>query len=453
MKSFLILTTLALLLAGCITPAASTQHGSKLTPTVTPLPLEPVSTTTGRLAEAANHFGFDLLQQLSGLHNPEPNTKATTKNPLVSPLPSPQAVSISPLATPAAAVPRENIFLSPLSLALALQMTYNGAGGETAAEMARVLHIAALDLGQANPAAKELQDNLRAAQGVELAIGNSLWLKQGWELNPEFAQRNRTYFDASLEVLDFSSPEALDRINGWAAEATRGKIDKVLDEIDDEILFLLNAVYFKGDWQSAFDPERTRPWTFHRADGTTKEIPMMLQSETFPFLVEDGFQAVALPYQGDRVRMLVFLPDEDKNLNAVLTQLTPENWQTWTAGFQSREIFMGLPRFQMKFSRELNRNLEALGMTTAFDPVQANFLGMLPESPRPSVNLYLSLVKHDAVVEVNEEGTVAAAVSTVGVPTSAPPEFIVDRPFFFAIWDSHTGAILFMGAAVDPEAL
>ena len=440
-----LLIVLTLLLTSCATSMTPTPSGSPPAPMVRAAPPIPLSTTAGQLADATNRFGFDLLQQLSGLRNSGSVDETTP----------PLSQAVSPLATPEpAAAPNENIFLSPLSLSLALQMTYNGAAGETAAEMARLLHIADTDSALVNQAAQELQDNLRAAQGVELSIGNSLWLRQDWTLNPEFVEQNRTAYNATLEVLDFDSPEAVTRINQWAKEATRGKIDKVLEEIEDEVLFLLDAVYFKGDWLEAFDPARTQPFPFHRADGTTKEIPMMLQSESFPFLAGDGFQAVALPYQGERVRMLVFLPDGDRDLNNFLGQLTLENWQTWTTEFQEQEVFVGLPRFKVTFSRKLNEDLESLGMTTAFDPDQANLLRMLPEALRSDISLYLSFVKHDAVVEVNEEGTVAAAVSTVGAAAaSAPPSFIVDRPFFFAIWDSHTGAILFLGAVVDPEPL
>jgi len=424
--------------------ATSTTRNAVDIPLTPPLPPVPISPAAGDLAEAANRFGFDLMQEMAGIRHSPSETET---------IPS-SAQSVSPLATPEPSpAPDTNLLFSPLSLSLVLGMTYNGADGETAAEMAQVLHIEEMEAGLVNQATKELQDNLRAAQGVELSIGNSLWLRQDWTLDSEYVEQNRTAYDATLEVLDFDSPEAVTRINQWAEEATQGKIDTVLDRIEDEVLFLLNAVYFKGNWLDAFNPARTQPFPFHRADGTTKEIPMMQQSGTFPFLAGDGFQAVALPYQGERVRMLVFLPDADRDLNSFLGQLTLENWQVWTAEFQEQEIFVGLPSFKVKFTRELNDDLESLGMATAFDD-RANLLRMLPTEIRDGIRLYLSFVKHDAIVEVNEEGTIAAAVSTVGAsPSSGPPSFIVDRPFFFAIWDSHTGAILFLGAVVDPEPL
>ncbi len=447
------------LLAGCGGPTTPTPAPSRPTPSPTPTlpPPPPLSAAGRRLAEANNRFGFDLLRQVTGLGTVTRPTSARPQGQAtVSPLPAP-APGASPLPTPTRprASLEEDVFLSPLSIALALQMTYNGAGGATAAEMAQVLHIQEMSLDQVNQAARELQDNLRAVPGVELAIANSLWLRQGWRLDPDFVARNRTYYDAGLEVLDFADPAAVDRINGWIAQATRDKVRKLLDEIQDEVLFLVNAIYFKGDWLEAFDPARTRPWDFRRADGTVKSVPMMFQEGIFPALFTEEFAAVALPYQGERIQMLVFVPAEDSGLDRFLARLTPGAWDEWMGRFQPQEISVGIPRFKVEFQRELNADLQALGMETAFDPHRADFLPMVPQDlRRGGTALYISLVKHGAVVEVNEEGTVAAAATIVGVAAeSAPPSVVADRPFFVAIWDSHSQAILFMGAVVDPEPL
>lgn len=445
------LWTLALtaLLAGCLgaTPPTSTVSGPTPTPTPTLPPPPPLSQAGQELAQAHNRFGFDLLHQVSGLRE---EIQATSAEPVAQ-------ATVSPLPAPARpSAPAENIFFSPLSIALALEMTYNGAGGETAAEMARVLHLEGMTLDQVNQAAQELQDNLRAAAGVELAIANSLWLQQSWRFNPDFVARNRTYYDASVEEVDFRDPAAAERLNRWIAQATRDKIPQLVtpDDLQDVVLLLANAVYFKGAWLEAFDPERTRPWEFRLADGRIKEVPMMTQEEVFPALFTEDFAAVALPYQGERVEMLVFVPEERTALNDLLARLTPTTWEEWLAGFRPERVFVGLPRFKVEFERTLNEDLKALGMATAFDPVRANLLGMLPEDLRSTVQLYISLVKHGAVMEVNEEGTVAAAATVVGVAAeSAPPSIIADRPFFVAIRDRHSGAVLFMGAVVDPEPL
>ena len=447
------------LLAGCSDPTMPAPGPSGPGPSPTPSlpPPPPLSAAGRRLAEANNRFGFDLLHRMAGL-GPSLGPTGAALPPgqaTVSPLPSP-ARSVSPLPTPDPPSALEaNILFSPLSVALALQMTYNGAGQGTAAEMAQVLHIQGMPLEQMNQAARELQDSLRAAPGVELSIANSLWLRQGWRLDPDFVARNRAHYGAALEVLDFTDPAAVDRINGWIAQATQDRIRKLLDEIRDEILFLVNAIYFKGNWLEAFDPARTQPWDFRRADGTVKSVAMMVQEGTFPALFTEEFAAVALAYQGERIQMLVFVPTEGSDLDTFLARLTPTSWEEWIGRLRPQEVFVGLPRFKVEFRRRLNADLQALGMESAFHPRQAHFLAMLPEDLRQEGNnLYISLVEHGAVLEVNEEGTVAAAATVVGVAAeSASLSVVADRPFFLAIWDSYSQAILFMGAVVDPEPL
>ena len=225
------------------------------------------------------------------------------------------------------------------------------------------------------------------------------------------------------------------------------------DQINpDDVLFLINVIYFKGQWQFEFKKENTKPDVFTLAGGEQKRVSMMSQSRNFSYYKGRGFQSVALPYGKGGVSMLVFLPDEMKSLREFERDLTPENWDGWMKSFRSTQGTLMLPRFKVEWESKLNDALMALGMEEAFDPQRANFSQMA--KPNSGNAFYISSVRHKAVCEVNEEGTVAAAVTsvTMGVTSAPPPPFSmkVDRPFFFAIRDNQTGVILFMGSVTSP---
>jgi serpin B len=374
----------------------------------TPIPL---TEAAAQLAQANNVFGFDLLAELY------------------------------------AETPEENLFFSPLSLALALQMVYNGASAEIQDEAAAVLHLPSPSVDDLNEANRVLQGNLRGAEEIELLIANSIWLNSllGAELIEEFAQNMQQGYDAEVAELDFADPEAVNVINGWVDEQTKGEITKVLDETDpNTALWLLNAIYFKGDWQEQFDPQFTREEPFTLADGTQKNFPLMHQSGNFPYYRGENFDLAALPYgEEGRMQMVVLLPDEGTPLDALLADLTMESWQQWVEGLQPQQLSVGLPRFGVEYTNNtLVETLAQLGLPTA------GYTGV-----SESTTGDISQVIHKAIVKVNEEGTVAAAVSGGAMPASMPPSFVVNRPFFLTIQDSETGAILFMGAIYDPEPL
>lgn len=347
--------------------------------------------------------------------------------------------------------PTGNIFISPLSVAIALTMTYNGAGGETKEAMAKVLGVEGMDLNQVNEANLELRRMLENIDpNVELLISNSLWARKGIGFKDDFLDRNRRFFEAKIEELDFLDPNAPSIINKWVESSTKGKIEKIIDRIDPyTVMFLINALYFKGIWKFKFDKEKTKDMPFHTIEGEKKMVPMMTQSGKFQYLRGDGFQAINLPYGNGRVSMYIFLPDPDRNINLFLKELSPEKWEKWLEGFKEEEGDIFIPRFKLEYEKVLNDALKALGMEVAFDPDRANFEGM--RTPPP--NLFIQEVKHKTVVEVNEEGTEAAAVTSVGIGITAVPQrftFVADRPFFFAICDNKTGAIIFMGVLKKP---
>ena len=342
--------------------------------------------------------------------------------------------------------PGGNIFISPLSISIALTMTYNGAAGETQRAMAKVLEIEGLDLDTVNLSNAALRESLENPDPkVEFSIANSIWSRQGIEFKPDFLARNREFFEAEIASLDFGSPQAAATINKWVDRNTNGKIEKIVDRIDPQtLLFLINAIYFKGNWQDEFDKAMTRPGIFYLPNGNEKQVQMMRQEGVYPYFRGERFEATSLPYGDGRMSMYIFLPNRDSNLNEFLGDLNAENWASWLSQFSPgrEDSTMMLPRFKLEYEVKLNDALEALGMGIAFGG-GADFSGMGP-------NLFISEVRHKTFVEVNEEGTEATAVTSVGGATSAPPVFRVDRPFFFAIYDNRTNAILFMGTVTEP---
>ena len=348
----------------------------------------------------------------------------------------------------------KNIFISPLSISIALAMTLNGASGETEQAMANTLQLQGLDTESINTGYAGLRQALQIADPkVILTIANSLWARQGVPFKQDFLQRNTEYFKATISTLNFTDPNTLTTINQWVNTNTNGKIEKILDEINpDTVLFLINAIYFKGTWQTEFDPSQTRNGTFHLGTDGEKRVPMMTRTGDYPYYEnhEEKFQAISLPYGDGRMSMYIFLPYRESDLNTFLNGLDPENWEHWISQFNEQEVFLSIPKFKLEYEKTLNNPLQSLGMGIAFAPGAADFSRMA-DLAALGKNLYIGEVLHKAVVEVNEEGTEAAAVTSVGIrATSAPPAFIANRPFFFAIHDNETKTVLFMGIVVDP---
>lgn len=348
----------------------------------------------------------------------------------------------------------QNIFISPLSISIALAMTLNGASGETEQAMANTLHLQGLGAEAINPGYAGLRQALQVADPkVILTIVNSLWARQDVPFKQDFLQRNTQFFGAEVSTLDFAAPNTLPTINQWVNTNTNGKITKILDEINpDMVLFLINAIYFKGTWQTEFDPSRTRDGIFYLATGDEKQIPMMTRTGDYPYYenYEAKFQAISLPYGDGRMSMYIFLPYPESDLNTFLDGLNTEHWERWVSQLREQEVFLSMPKFKLEYKKTLNNPLQSLGMGIAFAPGLADF-SQMADLEALGKNLHIGEVLHKAVVEVNEEGTEAAAVTSVGIrATSAPPAFMANRPFFFAIRDNETKTVLFMGTVVDP---
>jgi serpin B len=348
--------------------------------------------------------------------------------------------------------PDTNIFISPLSVSMALGMTYNGAAGETRTAMARALELSGLTIEEANQAYRSVIDLLSGLDPqVAFQIANSIWYRQGFTVEPAFLDVNQTFFDAEVAGLDFNSADAVRTINNWVDQKTNGKISKVIDSIDPlTMMYLINAIYFKGDWTYRFAEDGTHEDSFIRTPGVEVPCSMMSQEETtLPYYENESFQAVDLPYGDGDYAMAVFLPHLGISADSVVNMLTTDNWAHWQESFAEIDGSLYLPRFTLSYELMLNDVLTALGMGLAFDPMSADFSGINKDMP-----LYISSVLHKTFVEVNETGTTAAAVTvvTVGTTSTGPGGFVmhVSRPFVFVIHDKHSGTLLFMGKIVAP---
>jgi serpin B len=348
----------------------------------------------------------------------------------------------------------KNIFISPFSISVALAMTLNGAAGETEQAMTNTLQLHGLDSESINTGYAGLRQILLTSDPkVTLTIANSLWARQEFSFKPDFLQRNTQFFGAEISTLDFNDPSASKTINQWVDTNTNGKIQKIVgDQIDPiTVLFLINAIYFKGTWQKEFDPSKTREGPFHLANGDEKQVPMMRQQRWYPYYREENFQAISLAYGDGQMSMYIFLPDRESDLNIFLENLNAESWENWMSQFHEQDVSLVMPKFKLEYGKTLNDPLKALGMGVAFDPELADFSRM---ASLEFGNLYIEKVVHKTFVEVNEEGTEAAAATSVevGVKSVPPPpiSFSVDRPFFFAIRDNETKTVLFMGIVVEP---
>jgi serpin B len=310
-----------------------------------------------------------------------------------------------------------NLFLSPYSVHAALAMTADGANGPTRDEMVKVLHLppdpakalAAGDLGRYYAA---------GGTGYELSVANALWGQKGFPWRPEFLTRQRDRFGKEGVIKSNTT------------------------------MVLTNAIYFKGQWAEQFDKKQTRDAPFRLADGKTVTVPLMHRSSTYRYGWFDGVQVVELPYKGGDLSMVVVLPEKPDGLPAVEKQLTADQLAKWLAGLRKIEHFdVSLPRFKITWgSALLNEQLKALGMAAAFDGARADFTGMATAPPG-----WIDAVVHKAFVDVNEEGTEAAAATAVDIASSDPGEFRADRPFLFLIRDVKRGTILFLGRLTDPS--
>lgn len=344
----------------------------------------------------------------------------------------------------------DNIFISPYSVAMALGMLYNGADGSTREEMESMLELSGMTLQEVNESYRGLMEYLTHQDSkVALEIANSIWYRNGFPVKQSFVDANQDYFDALVRGLDFSATDAAETINAWVDEKTHGKIEEIVDDpiAGGVVMFLINAVYFKGSWKYEFNKERTRDALFSPGDGDAITCPTMSQEEEFRFAYTEDFQAIDLPYGDAGFTMTVFLPSNNSNVDALIGQLNEENWSLWMGLLLKTDVSFHFPKFKVEYKIKLNDVLKSLGMEEAFTE-GADFSEMCD-----GASPYVSEVRHKTYVDVDEEGTEAAAVTSITMDvSSAGLEMRVNRPFLFVIRESTSGAILFMGKIVDPTA-
>ncbi len=344
-----------------------------------------------------------------------------------------------------------NVLVSPLSVNMVLNMAWNGADGVTGSEMQQMLGNEGYTLDQINEYSKSLREALLSVDpSTELSIANSVWVAKNFSLKESFIKVNQDNYDAVVKEVDFSSPSALQEINTWCSERTKGKIPEVLDELSLYTkLALVNALYFKGQWRERFDVKSTIDEPFTNENGENSTVKMMAQESHYSYAENENWRCVSLPYGNKAFSMLVLLPNNEKNLSDVLPTLTADSWNGIVKMLSTRKILLKLPRFKAEYAYEMSKAiLPAMGMKQAFDPDKANF-SKICLGP-----LYISQVVHKTFVEVNEEGTEAAATTVASWElTSVGPEsaidFFVDQPFVYAICENSTGTILFIGMVVS----
>ena len=351
----------------------------------------------------------------------------------------------------------ENIMISPLSISVALAMAYNGADGDTKTEMENTLKLNGLTAEQINNSYKMLIAALQSLdEDVVFELANAIFYANGFQVEVPFLSTNKDYYDAKVESLNFSSPSSVKHINDWVAEKTHDKIEKIVESLSpDDRMVLLNAIYFNGIWSVKFDEDGTKMRNFNKKDGTLYEVPTMNKEDKLEYSFNSLFSAVKLPYGSGQYNMIVLLPETNKNSADIIDGLSADNWNEWMEDFKTEEhVVVSMPRFKFAFELKLNDVLKKMGMQKAFVSSQSDFTKITDDK-----TLYISSVVHKSFIDVNENGTEAAAVTSVTFSTTSAGSgdqiqkiyFTVDKPFVFAITEKDTDAILFLGEVQNPE--
>ena len=376
-----------------------------------------IETQISQVASASNSFGFNLFDQIQQQQ------------------------------------PKDNLLISPSSIAIALAMTRSGTNGSTQTELTDVLELGSLEPDAIDLSYRKLIETLKTADPkVTLAIANSLWINRDIDLKQKFIEGAKDLYQAQVSNLDFADSRSKQIINDWVAKNTNNKISEIVDRTSSEdALYLINAIYFKGIWSNKFDVNETTDRPFYRSPQSSQSIPMMSQKGDYRYYQSDRFQAVRLPYgEKQELGMYIFLPAENSSLAEFNQQLNQNNWQEWLSKMRSQEGNITIPRFKLEYELNLLESLSVLGLNQIFSPQGADFSAMT-DTPVAVDN-----IKHKTYIEVNEEGTEAAGVTSIGIRiTSLQPDnksfnMNVNRPFFFAIRDDITETIIFMGNVIQP---
>ncbi|NCP83705.1 MAG: serpin family protein [Bacteroidetes bacterium] len=346
----------------------------------------------------------------------------------------------------------KNLMISPLSASIALSMLLNGTNGETATQMKDMLGYSGQSFTTINSSYENLLDQLLSADSkVNISVANAIFYRESFPVKLDYLSTLKDSYNAEVKGLDFARADAVSTINSWASKQTNGKINKVINEINQStVLFLMNALYFKGNWSNQFDKDDTSDQNFYLSNGNSIKTPFMHGDVDLIFAESNGLRAIELPYGRKNFSMILLLPDY--SISEIYDRLSAETWNTLTSQLSEqnywREATVILPKFTFSYQTFLSNQLKSLGMIDAFDPNLADLRGISDNG-----NLFVSFVKQNTFVDVNEEGTEAAAVTTIGVElTSAPSidHYVFDKPFVFMIRERTTNAFLFAGTVLNP---
>ena len=369
---------------------------------------------SAKVIETNNDFGLDLLREVMA-HEDEPN-----------------------------------IMISPASVSIALGMAYNGAETTTKEAFEQVLNYDGLTRQEVNEITRDLINVLLTnVKGNLLEIANSLWYHNEFPVKQEFINLNTTYYGAEVRDLDFGNASAVKTINDWVSDKTHDKIDKIIESISPEtMMILINALYFNCLWEYEFDPDDTREQPFYTEDNQLfDQVEMMQIESTYNVSFIEAFSAVEMPYKNNKFSMYLFLPSENSSVDDLIEQLDGETWNSWMGEFtETKDFTVTMPKFKFEYERSIGEDLVHMGLEIVFTD-QADFSGISP------VDLFISDVIHKTYIDVNEEGTEAAAVTAIMLGTGiAENSFLrLDRPFLFAITENSSKSILFIGKVSEPS--
>ncbi|NLC44856.1 MAG: serine proteinase inhibitor [Clostridiales bacterium] len=350
-----------------------------------------------------------------------------------------------------------NVLISPASVYLALGMTYNGAEGDTRQAMSETLSAATMSPDEFNEACRDYISILRTmGDETELSIANSVWYRNEFPIAKDFLQTNANYFNATAQSLDFNDASAVKTINAWVDKATKGTIKKIVEEIQPEnMMYLINAVYFKSDWKVPFDGTHTRKSNFNSANGKVN-VDFMNRMGDMDYFEKDGTKGVVLPYDDGRFQFFAILPNENTDIRSFINTMDGVTIYNYLASINVETVMLSLPKFETNFSDSLNDDLSKMGMEIAFDPSKADFFSMIDKDKQGSLDrLFISNVQHKTFCRVDELGTEASAVTSVDMAAGGVMEpekqLVFDRPFVYGIVDVVTEAPLFLGIMENPS--
>ena len=343
----------------------------------------------------------------------------------------------------------ENIVVSPLSVSTSFGMVLNGADGETYDQIKSVLGLNPFVQDDINKSYQSLENMLKGIDNkVEFSSANSVWYANGFNVESDFLDMTKKYFNAEVTEADFSDPATLDMINDWVKRSTNDKIEKIIERINrDVVMYVINAIYFKGTWKYQFDKNATRDDFFHVTPNQSVPCKMMAQKQKFYYFSGTDYQAIKLPYGNQSYNMMILLPSNLTAVDNLLDGLSAHEFNIIKNSLEEKELTVLLPKFKVEYERKLNDGLINMGMINAFMPGKADFTLV-----HKAGGIWISEVKHKTFIDVNEEGTEAAAVTSIEFVRSLNGGYLkIDRPFVFIIYEENTNTILFIGKIVNPS--